>query len=218
MEPLSYDPIKDLEPITLLTSTPLILAVPGSSTTKTFGEFIEAVKAKPGIRYGSTGVGTSQHLAAILLGMDAQLRMQHVPYKIGSQALNDLMTGQLPAMFYFYSAISSPAKEGKIRLLAVTSKERFPALSEVATISESGYPNYEMTSWLGLAGPAGMPKAVVERLNKATRAVLASKEISDHLLPDGASVISSTPEEMRQFMISEVKKWADVVHEAGIKQ
>lgn len=213
---LRYDALKDFVPVTLLGSAPYFLAVNSSLPVKNLAEFIKLAKDKPGqLSYASTGNGSGLHLSMELLKSMAGINLVHVPYKGGGAALTDLLSGNVQAMFVSYGAGSAQIKAGKIRVLAVSSSQRSPALPDVPTIAEAGVPGYDSGVWYALLAPRGTPPDVVKRLHEASVAGLRSKELRERYGADGVKVIGSTPEELAKYIVTERAKWAAVVKQSG---
>jgi tripartite-type tricarboxylate transporter receptor subunit TctC len=215
---VSYDPIKDLTPIALAAITPLIILVRDDSPFKTLTDLIKAAKAEPGkLSYGTSGTGGTVHIAMELLQLTAGCKMQHIPYKGSSPALADLLGGTLS---FAGSSISSAAgllRAGKIRALAVTSARRNSSLPEVPTVAESGYKDFNVSSYYGVMGPAGMPAAVVARLNADINKILVRPEVKTAFQGQGFDVSPSTPEEFAAVIRTDIQKSREVIAAAGIK-
>lgn len=213
-----YDPIEDFTPISMLAASPLILVTNNSFPTKNVSEFVELAKANPG-RYncGSGGNGTSQHLACELFKSVAKVDIKHVPYKGNAAAMTDVIGGQIESLFDQMATAVPHVKAGKVRPLAVTTAKRSPAMPEVPTVGESGFPGAEASAWFGIVGPKGMPKDVVDRINASLRKALARPEVQKQLGEQGLELIPSSPEEFRNTLKSEMGKWASVIKQAGVK-
>ncbi|MDX3907470.1 MAG: tripartite tricarboxylate transporter substrate binding protein [Pigmentiphaga sp.] len=213
----AYDPVKDFEPVSLLVTAPLVLAVHPSVPADDLGGFIAYAKRKAGsVTYGSSGAGTSLHLTGELFDIAAGTRMVHVPYKGSAQAMADLVGGQIQAMFVDPPVLAPYQGGGKLKLLAVTSKARSPILPDVPTMAEAGLPDFEVLSWQGLFAPAGTPSDVVQRLNREVAAVLAMPEVSGFFVKQGFVVAGGSPAEFRAFVASEAERWGRVVKQSGI--
>jgi tripartite-type tricarboxylate transporter receptor subunit TctC len=215
---LPFDPVKDFEPITLMTITPLVLVTRTSLPVKDVAGLVALAKASPGkITFASSGPGTSHQLSGELFKSLAGIDMLHVPYKGSPPAHVDLMGGSVDVMFDNIVPVAPHIKGGKLQALAVTTKTRAAALPEVPTMAEAGYPNFEATAWFGLLAPAGTPQPIVARLNKELVAILKSPEVKDRLTGMGATVVAGTPEEFGRFMADEINKWGPVVKRAKIE-
>ena len=183
---------------------------------KTLAEFIKLAKDKPGaLSYASTGNGSGLHLSMELLKSMAGIDLLHVPYKGGGAALGDLLSGNVQAMFVSYGAGSAHIKAGKIRVLAVTTGQRSPALPDVPTIAEAGVPGYESGVWYALLAPRGTPQEVINRLHEGSVAALQSKELRERYAADGVKAIGSAPEFLTRYIQTERVKWAEVVKRSG---
>ncbi|MDM0047707.1 tripartite tricarboxylate transporter substrate-binding protein [Variovorax sp. J22R115] len=213
---LRYDAINDFVPITLLGSAPYFLAVNASVPVKNLAEFIQLAKSKPGaMSYASTGNGSGLHLSMELLKSMAGIDLMHVPYKGGGVALTALLADNVQAMFVSYGTGKEQIKAGKIRVLAVSSSQRSPALQDVPTISEAGVPGYESGVWYALLAPRSTPSDVVKRLHDGSVAALQAKDLRERFATDGVRPIGSTPQELTKYIQSERVKWADVVKRSG---
>jgi tripartite-type tricarboxylate transporter receptor subunit TctC len=213
-----YDPIKDFTPITMLAQSPVMLVVNNKFPAKNVGELIAQAKANPGkFNCGSGGTGTSQHLACELFKSMAKVDIKHVPYKGNAAAMTDVIGGQIEMLFDQMATAVPHVKGGQVRALAVTTSKRSPALPDVPTVAESGVPGYECTAWFGLVGPAGMPKALVERINSSVRVVLARPDVQKQLAEQGLELTPGTPDEFASTMKKEMVKWAGVIKQAGIR-
>ena len=179
-----------------------------------------AAKANPeSIKFGSPGFGATQHMAAELFKQNAGVNMLHVPYRTSPEALASLLSKNIDVLFDTVTALQGQVQSGQVSALAVTGKDRFSAVPNVPTVSESGVvPNYDVTTWYGLYGPKGMPPAVIAKLNKALNEILQEPETRDRLGKTGVIVKSSTPEAWHQFMVAEYKKWTDVRVKSGLEQ
>jgi tripartite-type tricarboxylate transporter receptor subunit TctC len=215
---MRYDALKDFVPVTLLGSAPYFLAVNESLPVKNLAEFIQLAKEKPGaMSYASTGNGSGLHLSMELLKSMAGIDLVHVPYKGGGAALTDLLSGNVQAMFVSYGTGSAQIKAGKIRVLAVSSSQRSPALPNVPTIAEAGVAGYESGVWYALLAPRGTPPDVVKRLHDGSVTALQSAELRERFASDGVKPIGSTPEQLDKYIQSERVKWAEVVKRSGAK-
>ena len=213
---LRYDALQDFAPITLLGSAPYFLAVSASLPVKNLAEFIQLAKSKPGtMSYASTGNGSGLHLSMELLKSMAGIDVLHVPYKGGGVALTALLADNVQAMFVSYGTGKEQIKAGKIKVLAVSSSQRSPALPDVPTISEAGVPGYESGVWYALLAPRATPPDVVKRLHDGSVAALQSKDLGERFAMDGVRPIGSTPQELTKYIQSERVKWADVVKRSG---
>lgn len=209
---MGYDMMRDLLPITLLTKVPLVLAVHPDIPARTLAEFIALTKRPDSrITYASSGSGTSTHLAAELFKSMTGAQMTHVPYKGSAPALNDLMGGQVAAMFDLSLSMMPHVKTGRLRALAVTSETRSKMAPDLPTIAESGAPGYEATAWNGLLAPAGTPKEIINELNRAVREIFTTPDIVQRLVAGGAEPHVGSPDDFQKFLHTEIEKWSRVV-------
>ena len=215
---LPFDPVKDYAHVTQIATSPNVLTAHPSVQAKSLQELIALAKAKPGtVNFASTGVASVGHLTGELLNNLAGIRMTHVPYKGSGQAVTDILGGHVQVMFSGFSAAMPHIKSGKIRALAVTGVKRSPALADVPTIAEQGFPGVEATAWYGVLAPAGTPKPVVTRLHGDTVKILRLPDVSQRLDGLGFEIVGSTPEQFGAYMRSEIKKWEKVVRASGAK-
>ena len=215
---LPYDTEKDLLPVTLVASAPLMLVVHPSIPAKSVQEFVAYAKANPGkLNFGSGGPGTTPHLAGEMLKMMAGAQMTHVPYKGGGPALTDLVGGQIQLMLENIPSTLPHAKSGKLRALAVTARKRSGLVPDLPTLDESGMKGYEIVGWNGLFVPAGTPRAIVTILHNATVKALAQPDMKERLATLGAEGVGNSPDEFKAFVQAEIRKWARLVKEAGLK-
>ncbi|VTU38328.1 Bug family tripartite tricarboxylate transporter substrate binding protein [Variovorax sp. RA8] len=214
---LGFDPIKDFAPIVYVSAVPNILVVPASSPFKTVKDVIDAAKANPGkLNYGSGGVGSSQHLAAVQFMSAAKIDIVHVPYKGTAPAEADLAAGHISLMLDTTTCLPFVAS-GRMRALAVASKQRNPALPNVPTFDEAGLPGIYASSWYGLMAPAGTPRPIIDKLNAQANEVLQSPDMKRRMAEFGAEVGGGTPEEFGQFIVSEIKRYESIVRLSGAK-
>ena len=212
---MPYDAVKDFAPISLLALIPNVLVVTPNFPAKNVQELIDLIKSKPGeYSYASSGNGTPLHLSGELFKTMAGVDMIHVPYKGAGPALVDVMAGHIPIMFDNLPPSLEQIRAGKLRGLAVTTKERSPAIPELPTIAET-LPGYETYSWNAFFAPAGTPKEAIDTLNAASLKALADPSVSARLTDLSATVVGSTPEELAAHVTSELAKWAPVVRDSG---
>lgn len=213
---VSYDPINDFEPVGKLGNITLALAVHPSVAANTVGELIAFGKANPGkLSFGSGS--SSSHIAGEMLKALAGFDMLHVPYKSNPQAITDLLGGQISMVFADVSTTLPQIRAKKVKGLGVSSAQRTSLAPDLPTMVEAGVPGYELTAWFAAFVPAKTPKPVVEKLNTAINAAIADKGVQEALLKAGIEPDTSTPDELRAFVVSETKKWADIVKAAGIQ-
>ena len=214
---LPYDAIKDFTPITLATDQPNILVAHPSLPAKSFTEFLSLASSQPGkFTYGSAGAGSGTHLAMELLLMSRRLDLVHVPYKGTGPALTALLGNQISVFFSTYASALPHVKAGRLRAYAVTSTKRTATLPEIPTVAESGFPGYEYSTWYGFLAPAGTPRAIVEKLNKAAVTVLKSEKTRERYVAQGMDPIPSTSAEYTTYLKSEIAKWTKVVRAAKL--
>ncbi len=215
---LSYDPIEDFAPISLIGREPGVIVVNPSVPAKTLQEFIAYVKANPGkVNFASSGNGSGQHLFAALLASRAGLQMNHVPYRGSGQATTDLLGGQVQMSIPGTAGMVGHIKAGKLRPLAVTGIHRSPQLPDVPTVIESGYPNFEAYVWMGLLAPKGTPQPIIDKLHDELVQVLGTSEVKNYMNNAGIEIVGSTPAEFAAFFRSERDLWAKVVKDTGAK-
>ena len=215
---VGYDPIKDFAPITQLTTSANVIAIHPSVAVASIKEFVALAKAKPGqINYASGGIGTIGHLSAELLQHAAGIKLNHIVYKGSGQAVIDLLGGHVGTLFGGMAAVASHAKAGKVKLLAVTGKERMPVAPDVPTIAESGYPKFEAVGWFGVIAPARTPKPIVTRLNTEIIKAAQTPAVRDRLTAIGFDVVTSSPEDFARYIRSELDLWRDMAKQMGLK-
>lgn len=215
---LGYDPEKDFEPIGLIAKVPNILVVNKDVPVKTLAEYVAYAKAQPqGVTFASSGSGSSIHLSGEMFKMMTKLNMLHVPYRGSAPAVSDLLGGQVQSMFDNAPSAMPHIQSGRLRPIAITSPQRSPLLPEVPTFIESGYADFDVQSWFGLAAPAGTPAAIVTKLNAELAKVLALPEVKKRLAEMGATPAGGTPADMRKFASAEIKRWNAVVKASGAK-
>lgn len=213
---LKYDAIKDFTPILQFGDAPNVLVVNPSLPVKSVKDLIALAKAKPGqIDYASSGNGSSQHLFMALFTSMAGIKMNHIPYKGSGQARTDLISGQVSVGMPGISSVIQHINNGRLRALAVTSAKRAPQLPNTPTIAQAGVKGYDASLWLGLVGPAGLPEAVVSRLNIAVAALLKTKELQTQFARIGTEAVYRGPEQWGEYIKSEREKWAKVVKQTG---
>jgi tripartite-type tricarboxylate transporter receptor subunit TctC len=215
---LPYDTDKDFIPVTLVASTPLMLVVNPNVPAKSVADLVALAKAKPGqLNFASFGNGSIAHLAGELLNTTAGVRMTHVAYKGVPQSIADVIAGEVQLMFPTIPSALPHVKSGKLRGLAVTSRERSPLAPELPTMIEAGIPGYESGTWFGLFYPAGTPQAIVAKLHGEAVRILRLPEVKAQFENQGFDPIGSTPEEFRKFIRDEMEKYARVTKAAGVK-
>jgi tripartite-type tricarboxylate transporter receptor subunit TctC len=214
---LQYDALRDFQPVTQTTISPLLLMCHPSLPVRTVREYIALAKSKPGeINYASSGPGGSGHLAGELFKSVTHVRIVHVPYRGAPPALTDLMSGQVQSMFGTMLASVPHIRNGRLRAIAVTGPKRSIAVPEVPTFAESGLPDYDASSWNGILVPSGTSRAIVDRLNAEIVRIMHTPGVLDRIAADGPVAITGTPEQFTGFIKSEQAKWSPVVRTANI--
>jgi tripartite-type tricarboxylate transporter receptor subunit TctC len=215
---LDYDPVRDFAPVSLLAVTPYLLVVHPSVKAATLKEFVDVVRAQPGkLNYASAGTGSTTHIAMEMLKLASNTNMLHIPFSGNGPAGTAVIAGQVEALFGSLPAVLPHARSGKVRALAVGTPTRSPALPDVPTVAESGYPGFDASLWLAIMAPANTPAAIIERLNMEIVAVIKAPESAAALAKAGAEPLSSTPAELAAMIRDGIPKYVKVVQTAGIK-
>jgi len=215
---VSYDMVRDFAPVTLLASTPFILAVHPSVPANSVGELIALARSKPGaLNYGSGGSGTPPHLAMELFKTLAGVNIVHVPYKTVAAAITDLIAGQLQVMFTVGPAGLPQMRAGRIRGLAVSTAKRSVFAPELPTVAEAGLPGFEVFGWNGLLAPAGTPGPVIAKLHDEIIRALKLPEVKERIATFGFDPVGNSPEEFAEFVKADIAQWAKVVKESGAR-
>ncbi len=215
---LNFDPQKDFVPIVLVADVPNILVVNNDLPAKNLAEFIAYAKANPGkLNYGSTGNGSSMHLAAELFMRETGAKMVHVPYNAPGTATTNLMAGDIQLMFQLVPGIIGQIKGGKVRPIAVMADKRSPALPEVPTTVELGHPKLLSSTWFALLAPKGTPAAIVNKVNAAVNEILKDPAVHKRLSDMGASPLGGTPKQLADHLAAETVKWGNIVRDAKIQ-
>jgi len=215
---LGYDPIKDFTDVTLIAKVPSVLTVHPAFAAKTVKDIISLAKARPGqLSYASTGNGTSPQMLMELFKSMTGTNIVHIPYRGQAPAVVDQISGQVQLAFNTAIGVMPLIQAGKLRAVAISTRERFPALPELPTVDEAGVKGFDGASWHGLVMPAGVPQEVVDRIYLPVVAALKSTAMKDHLLKNGALAGGSTPAEFSAFIKSETAKWTKVAQFAKIK-
>ena len=212
---LPYDPSRDFTAVSLLAHAPLVLLVHPDVPAQTLQDFVRMAKSGPPIAYGSNGNGSYNHLAIELLKGLTNVELLHVPYKGAGPAINDLIAGQIKFGAHDIAGVSPHIRSGKLKALAVASRQRIPGL-DVPTVAESDLPNFEVTAWYALFGPAGIPAPVLSRLHAAVAKGIASPEMQQVLSNIGAIPVGETPAHLDAFVRAEVARWSSVAKTAKI--
>jgi len=212
-------PAKDLTPVIQVASSPFLFMVATDGKYKTLQEYVAAAKAEPGkITYGTAGYGTFTHLAVELLQKDGNFKVEQVPYKGAAPAITDLLGGHIPMAALSIASGMPHIAGGKVRGLAVTSAARSPALPNVPTVAESGFPGFEANGWLGILVPNGTPPAVIARLNTEITKVMQSEDMKKALLAQGVEARATSAAAFGALIQSETAKWGKIIADAGIKE
>ena len=215
---VTYDPIKDFDPVSVVSLAPNVLVVHPSLPAKSVKELIALAKARPGqVNFAGSGSGSTPHLAAELFNTMAKVRMVHVPYRGTSPAIVGLMSGEASVMFMPTTNAVPLVKGGRLRALAVTSRERVPAMPELPTVSESGLKGYESSQWYGMLAPAGTPADILGLLNAHVVKIMQAPDMKQRLTGEGLVAVGSTREQFAAHIKAEIAKWAKVIKESGAR-
>jgi tripartite-type tricarboxylate transporter receptor subunit TctC len=215
---LSYDPVGDFAPVTLLITQPNMMCVPNSSPAKSVQEFIAYCNENRGkVTYASSGNGTTLHLSGELFKRMANVEMTHIPYRGGAPAINDLIPGRVDVIFDNVPTVISHVRANHLRGLAVTTKDRIAVAPDMPTIAESGVPGFDVFSWFGFFVPAKTPPEIIAKINTDANAALAFPSVKQRFEDVGAVPKGSTPGELAAFLKSEIDKWGPVIRNARIK-
>ena len=216
---LTFDFVKDLTPIVLMTTTPNILVVHPSVGVKSVKELIELARAKPDqLSFGSSGVATGTHLSAELFKVMTGTKLVHVPYGGSPQAVTDLLAGRIQVLFSPASTVLQHVREGKLIALASTEAKRTASAPDLPTMAEAGLPGFETGLWFGLLAPAGTPPEAIDKISKAANDALKADEVAKALHPLGIDLLGGTPEQFARHIDKEMKRWDQVAHAAGLKK
>lgn len=214
---LPYNPLKDLVPVALLSSSPIVMAAPAGSPYKSFADVVAAAKANPdGITLGYSGNGTVAHLSGELVENAAGIQLRHVPYKGAAQAMTDLVGGQIDLYMSSVPTLLGQVRNGKLRAIVLTSAKRSDQLPGTPTLEESGYKGFESVTWFGLLAPAGTPAAIVQQLNKAINLALQQPDVAEKLRSEGGEVLGGSTEKFDQLLRAELPRWAKTVKASGV--
>lgn len=215
---LGFDTLKDVEPITTLASSPLVLVANPALPAKDVRELLQLARSKRGdLTYGSMGNGTVVHLTGVLLAMEGNVELKHIPYKTASQLMSDVIGGQVDLAFMGVATAAAQVEGGKMKPLAVTTRERSPLMPNVPTMIEQGLPNYNFDGWMALVAPGGTPRPIVDRLNAEVKAALAQKDVQEAMAKIGVNILGSSPEQAAQFFRSELDKHTLLARRGGAK-
>ena len=215
---LAYNPVKDFAPVSLVAITPYLLVVNPQVKANDLKEFVALAKSMPGkMNYASAGNGTTTHLAMEMMKDAAQINLQHIPYKGNAPADLAIMANEVQAVFGSMPALLQHVKGGKLRPLAVGTAQRSPALPEVPTVAESGYPGFEAALWLGVLAPAGTPKPVIDRLHKELALIVPAADFKAAMERNGADATGNAPEQFAKLITEETARYVKVVKTIGLK-
>jgi tripartite-type tricarboxylate transporter receptor subunit TctC len=217
MEKIAYDPLKDLQAITLVAKVPEMLVVAGGVPANDMNELVALARAQPGkLNFASSGPGSLPHLAGELLKLTAKIDIVHVPYRGAAPAVNDLLGQQVQMVFLDLPIILPHIRSGALRAIAIGAVERAAIASEVPTTAEVGMPDLKAENWYGMVAPAGTPPAIVAALNAIATAAMADPAVREKLASQGATLIGDSPEHFHDFLATEIDKWAKVIKDAGV--
>src|ERR1700729_881925 len=212
MENVAYDPLKDLQAITLVAKVPEMLVVANDVPARNMTELVALAKSKPGkLNFASSGPGSLPHLAGELLKLTAKIDIVHVPYRGAAPAVNDLLGGQVQMVFLDLPIILPQVEAGKLKPIAIGSPERAPTAKDVPTTAEAGMPDLKIENWYGLVAPAGTPAAIACILNKTAVEAMHDPLVKEKLASQGATLVGDTPEHFQDFIGTEIAKWAKVI-------
>jgi tripartite-type tricarboxylate transporter receptor subunit TctC len=215
---LPFDPLKDFAPVSLVGTSPLVLAVHPSVPAKDVRALIALARARAGqLAYGSSGNGSVGHMAGALFDMLAGVKMQHIPYKGTAIMVTDVISGQISLTYGSALGVLPHVRAGRMRALAVTGDSRSPAVPELPTVAEAGLPGYSIILWYGLMAPGGTPPEIVARLNSEIGRVVGETEIRNRLAGQGVDAAGSTPAAFAALIASDLKKYADLIKRSGAK-
>jgi tripartite-type tricarboxylate transporter receptor subunit TctC len=215
---LSYDPLRDFAPVTLVATQNLVLTVHPSVPAKSVRELVKLAKARPGqLAFASAGNGTGSHLSGELFKQLAGVDVLHIPYKGVAPALVDVISGQVSMSFPSILTSLPQVQSGRLRALAVSGAQRSAALPELPTMMEAGVKDYESATWYGVVAPAATPPEIVNKLNAEIAAILKQPDTRERIARDGADPVGNTPQQFGAFMKSEIEKWRKVIRAAGIQ-
>jgi tripartite-type tricarboxylate transporter receptor subunit TctC len=213
---LPYDAVKDFAPVSLVATIPHILVVNPSLPVNTLGDFIKYAKTKPGLAFGSAGIGSPHHLAGEMLKTQAQLDLQHIPYKGSAPAMVGVMSGELSFMSVEITAAMPHIKSGKLKPIAVAASQRIPGI-DLPTFAEAGLPGFEVTAWYAIFAPQGTPKDVIAKLNSGIAKAVTMKDVKEKFASLGAVPVGGTPEALGAYVKAEIGRWAGAVKSSGAK-
>ena len=215
---LPYDQVKDFSPVTSIAAGPIVLAIHPALPVKNVKELVALAKSNTAkLNFGSSGNGTSLHLAGEYLKFMGKFDMTHVPYKGIGAAMPDLVAGQIQLMFSDMAPFEPFVKAGKLRAIAVTTAKRSPLYPNIPTIAEAGFPGYDLAGWYGVLAPAGTPKPIIDKLNEELRKAVNLPDIKERYVTLGLETFTSTPEQFGKFIQSEMSKFGEIIQRSGTK-
>ncbi len=216
--PVTFDTVKDFTAIGMMGTTPIVILAASNSPYKTFADVIAAAKAAPGkLSFGTSGNGSVSHITSEMLQQQAGIDLQHVPYKGSNPALVDLLGGHVTLVGSSIASAMPHLQSGRMRALAVSTAKRSPTLPDVPTIAELGFPDFDVTAWWGLLGPAGMPPDVVAKLNAELNKTLARDDVRAALHEQGIAAEPGTPEAFGAFVKKDFVTWKDIIASTGVR-
>jgi tripartite-type tricarboxylate transporter receptor subunit TctC len=217
MEKIAYDPLKDLQTVTLVAKVPEMLVVANDVPAKNMAELVALAKAQPGkLNFASSGPGSLPHLAGELLKLTAKIDIVHVPYRGAAPAVNDLLGQQVQMVFLDLPILLPQVRSGGLRAIALGAPQRAPTAMDVPTTTEVGMPDVQAENWYGMVAPAGTPAAVVAKLNEIAAEAMRDPRVKEKLAIQGAELIGDSPEHFHAFLESEITQWAKVIKDAGV--
>ncbi len=217
MEKVAYNPLKDLQAVTLVAKVPEMLVVAKDVPAKNMAELIALAKAKPGkLNFASSGPGSLPHLAGEMLKLTAKIDIVHVPYRGAAPAVNDLLGQQVQMVFLDLPVLLPLIRAGSLHAIALAAPQRAPTAKDVPTTSEVGMPDVQAENWYGMVAPAGTPPAIIARLNQIATEAMHDPAVKEKLAVQGAELIGDSPEHFHAFMESEITRWATVIQDAGV--
>ncbi|MGA7073592.1 Bug family tripartite tricarboxylate transporter substrate binding protein [Bradyrhizobium sp.] len=217
MERVAYDPLKDLQAVTLVAKVPEMLVVATDVPAKNMAELVALAKAQPGkLNFASSGPGSLPHLAGELLKLTAKIDIVHVPYRGAAPAMNDLLGQQVQMVFLDLPILLPQIRSGGLRAIAIGASERAPTAMEVPTTTELGMPELQAENWYGMVAPAGTPAPIVERLNQIATEAMRDPAVKEKLAIQGATLVGDSPAHFHAFIESEIARWAKVIKDAGV--
>jgi len=217
MQNVTYDPVKDFAPITLIANAPSMIVVHPSVPVRTPAELVAWLKENPGTSFTSAGPGTTAHLAGESFAAKAGVKMVHVPYKAVGQAITDVVAGQVKVMVYQLAGLKGHIDAGALRPIAAVSAKRIAALPNVPTIAETIAPGFDFAPWFGIMAPAGTPRPVVQRLHQVIVKSLETPELKKQLDAQGLEAVGMEPDRFTEFMKTDIQRWREVIAASGVK-